>query len=195
MSQSLVRDKWELGWCPSMDDINGNPAGLLRMDNLKLDSIGALTLQRGFVNVNATAFPGYVHSIFSRQINSTKHRFVGLSDGTVLHAPGGSNFNITMINGGNSARARFTSIFGSIFAASGAQKKKFDGVNYWNWGVETPLAPVGVVIDNQPSFPVNGTDGSGNFTTWSMIEGTNFVNAGTVAECDSTTDTFRSIMG
>ena len=42
MSQSLVREKWELGWTPAADNINGNPSGLLRMDNLKLDSIGAL---------------------------------------------------------------------------------------------------------------------------------------------------------
>jgi hypothetical protein len=195
MGQALTREKWNLGWTPAENSVNGNPAGLLRMDNLRLDDIGALTLNRGFVNVNSSAFPGYVHSVYSRQVLNSKYRFVGLSTGDVKLARNGTSFTEDVITAGNSARARFTSIFGSIFASSGAKKSKVDGSSIFQWGVETPKTKVGVSINNQPSFSVNAADGEGNFTPWKLLEGQNFRNSGTVAEADSTDDTFRVIMG
>jgi hypothetical protein len=131
---ALVREQWPLGWTPSADDTNGDPAGLLRADNLRLDERGALTLTRGFKNINSSQFPGFVHSIYSTSIYNQKHRFVGLSTGQVLHASDAVSFSDEILSGGNSARARFSDIFGSIFISSGSKRKKLEGSSKYNGG-------------------------------------------------------------
>jgi len=193
--ERISREKWPLGWTPASDNTNGDPSGLIRMDNLRLDDIGALTLNRGMVNINATPFPGFPHSPYSRQINNVKHRFVGISTGDVLHAPDGVNFSDTILTPGNPARARFSSVLGNIFISSGAKKVKFDGERTWNWGIETPKSPVGVVVKNQDSFPVDAADGEGNYSNWVLVEGLNFNNNRPLVEADSTEDTLRVSYG
>lgn len=195
MPNSLVRQQFSQGWNPSQDAINGSPEALLRMDNLRPDETGALTLAKGFKNINGSQFPGFVHSVWASQVTNIKHRFVGLSTGQVLHDSGGGGFGDEVISAGNPARARFSSILGSIFVSSGAKKAKTDGTTTRKWGVETPNAKVECVINNQPSFDVSGADGGGNFSTWELAEGVNFVNSGTYAQADTDPDTFRIIMG
>lgn len=191
---TLTREQFPAGWTPSADPTNGNPDGLVRMDNCRLDKLGSVTLNRGFKNVSSL-FPGFVHSIFSRQVSNVKHRFVGLSTGEVLRDSGSDSYANSVLTGGNPARARFAGVLGSIFVASGEKKKKFDGTNTYNWGIETPGSPVGCTINNQPAFDVSGADGSGNFSSWEAPEGENLVNTSTYAQADTNADTLRVILG
>lgn len=191
---NLTREQFTSGWTPCVDPTNGSPDGLVRMDNCRLDKLGAVTLNRGFANVSP-AFAGIVHSIWSRQISNVKHRFVGLGTGEVLHDIGANTFADSILVGGNPARARFAGILGSIFTSSGAKKAKLEGSAKYNWGVETPASEVGCVINNQPVYDVSGADGSGNFTPWTLVEGANFVDTSTYAQADSDSDTLRVIFG
>src|ERR1041384_1161113 len=44
---NLTRTNWPLGWLPNNDAINGNPDGLLRADNLRIDKLGVTGLRDG----------------------------------------------------------------------------------------------------------------------------------------------------
>jgi hypothetical protein len=44
---NLTRTNWPLGWTPSADAVNGNPNGLLRADNLRIDKEGVTGLIDG----------------------------------------------------------------------------------------------------------------------------------------------------
>lgn len=215
-TQELVRTKYPLGWVPSQDNVNGDPNGLLRMDNLKLDEIGAITLARGCHNVNSNSFPGFVHSIFSRTINNVKNRFVGLGNGDVWFSaddfinrghPGnkhgavagvGGNPNSIyeadeIINGGSTTQAHFAGIFGSIFVSSGQKRAKFDGTNVFNWGVETPKGAIQGLAASQANLDVSNAAG-GVYSNWQLIEGANFTNT-TTAQADTDAISFISSVG
>jgi len=195
---NLTREKWVLGWTPSADSTNGDISGLLRMDNCRLDDIGALTLNHGVKNINQTQFPGFVHSIWSHQIGGTKHRFVGISTGSVIRST--DNFNtedIIIDSNGSPARARFASVLGSIFISSNERKKKFDGQNDWNWGIPTPKTACITTINNQPTYNVANLDGNGGGNNWVLLEGgggSAFRVAGNSIVFSSTTDTLRAIV-
>lgn len=186
---ALVREQWPLGWTPSADDTNGDPAGLVRADNLRLDERGALTLTRGFKNINSSQFPGYVHSVYSTSIYNQKHRFVGLSTGQVLHAPAATDFSDEILSGGNPARARFSDIFGSIFVSSGTKRKKLEGSSKYNWGLETPKSAPVATVHNQEVYSFFD-----NYGAWSLVEGDNFDGSNGV-HVDPDTDTNRAIVG
>jgi hypothetical protein len=195
MPSNLQREKWPLGWTPSADDTNGSPEGLLRMDNLALDKLGSLTLVRGFKNTHTNQLSGYVHSLYSTEINNVKHRFVGLSDGYVLHAPTGGEYTELVLDSGNPARARFSDVLGSVFIASGAKKRKFDGTLMRDWGIETPPVAVGISVNNQQDYDVSGGDGSAYYG-WEAVEGVNFANSGPEGvHIDLDPDTLRSVIG
>jgi len=196
MAQNLTRERWPLGWTPSADSTNGSAEGLLRMDNLRLDELGSLTLAKGFRNTHTTQFPGFVHSIYSTEINNVKHRFAADSTGLVLHAPTGGEFTDFVLDSGNPARARFSDVLGSIFIASGSKKRKFDGSVVRNWGIETPVNAVPATVHSQESYDVSGADGSETYSAWEAVEGDNFVNSGIEgAHIDLTSDTLRAVMG
>jgi hypothetical protein len=44
---NLTRTNWPLGWVPNSDAVNGNPDGLLRADNLRIDKLGVTGLRDG----------------------------------------------------------------------------------------------------------------------------------------------------
>ncbi len=64
---NLTRTNWPSGWLPNNDAVNGDPNGLLRMDNLRIDKTGVLGLIDGQQKVGGTGF-GYYASFFSKVI-------------------------------------------------------------------------------------------------------------------------------
>lgn len=177
MSTSLTRTKWPLGWTPSSND-NGDPNGLLRMHNLKLDDLGALTLQRGVVNVNQNQFEGFCHTVYSRFIGSTKFRFAALSTGSVYASSNNFVNSAVPISAGTGSgiKARFSSILGSVFISSGKTRAKFDGNSNYNWGLPTPNQQMNGVAVNQQIYDVSGTDGTGSYNNWTLIYGGDLIN-------------------
>ena len=181
MPTALVRDTWSKGWTPGSDINGGDPNGLIRMDNCKLDSFGSLTLEKGIINVEGP-YPGFPHSIYSHTFNGAKFRFVGLSTGSVL-----VNGSAIIDTSGNPARARFSGALGNVFVASGTQKKKFEyGAGIFNWGVETPKEAPTVSVNNQEFIEVVGG--------WFGWEGLNFVATANGGQSDPDASTFRAVM-
>ena len=61
---NLTRTNWPSGWVPSNDAVNGDPNGLLRMDNLRIDKLGVIGLIDGQQKVAGTA-SGYYSAFYS----------------------------------------------------------------------------------------------------------------------------------
>lgn len=181
---AINRKSWELGWLPSDDSINGRKNGLLRMDNLRLDEVGVLSSTRGISKINTGAFNGFVHTCFSKYFQSTKHRYVGLSDGTVLRNSGDFSSATTIISGGNPARAVFQDLLGLVVCSSGVTRKKDDTVNTYNLGVEVPATGLTITASTQPTIQMGNP-----LSSWTAFEGTGFatVNTNIVLTTDSTT--------
>lgn len=137
----MTRDSWPNGWRPGLEDKAEDPAALLRADNLSLDNDGALSLASGVANVNATDFGSSVHSCYSKNLGSTKFRFVARADAKGLYSTDGSTWT-EMYTGGSATRAHFTSHLGHVLAFSGNARKKmkFDGSTVTVTNV-TPGAP------------------------------------------------------
>lgn len=181
---NLTRNEWPLGWIPSADEKADIPGGLLRADNLCLDEEGILSLCKGVANYNPTDFGSSVHSVYSKNILTTKFRFVGLSDATVRYSTNGSTWN-NLLTGGSATRAAFSHALGHVFCFSGNERKKFswDGIN----ATITKITPGG------PTAPPVVTEAAKNdfffvqttFTDFSLIEGQNFVNNSNYVEAET----------
>ncbi len=60
---NLTRTNWPLGWTPSADAVNGNPSGLLRADNLRIDKEGVTGLIDGHQLLgNGSSFASKFHT-------------------------------------------------------------------------------------------------------------------------------------
>lgn len=188
MSEFLHYERFNLGWIPSDDAVKGRADGLLRMDNLRLDSEGVLELCPGAQRIS-TLFNGFVHSCYSKMIDNVKHRFVGLSTGVVIRSTDGfqSVNDFVIPAGGDPARAHWESALGQIFITSGFVRKKFDGVSTRNLGIYTPQF-VGLNYAPQPNLDV------GNWGNWGRVAGQNFVNGATFAQVDNDPATNRGII-
>ncbi len=68
---NLTRTNWPKGWLPSNDAVNGDPGGLLRMDNLRIDKTGVVGLIDGMQRVGAAS--SYYSAFFSKVILGTEY--------------------------------------------------------------------------------------------------------------------------
>jgi len=121
------------GWLPGDDPINGRKNGLLQMDNLELDSNGALQLQGGCV-VKNSGFPSNAHTMYSRLINGARHDYAGLADGSVYRD------SSSIITGGDSTNTAFGTAFNFTLIASGNQRKKDTGAALVDLGIAPAAA-------------------------------------------------------
>lgn len=132
MSEILIKD-FSAGWLPGEDPIQGRKNGLLQMDNVELDSNGALTLCGGTI-VKQTGFPANAHTIGSRLISGARRDYSLLADGTIYR-------DITQIaTGGDSTNGAIGTAFNFTLLASGDKRLKDDGTTVINLGVLPPTA-------------------------------------------------------
>lgn len=179
------------GWIPSNDALNGRKDGLLRMDNLTLDELGAVTVTKGTSKVNAVQFAGSVHTIYSRTLDATKWRYVGLSDSTVLADSGAGTFGTTIVTGGGAAasvRTAFGSAYGYNLICSGSGRKKHDGTNNYNLGIQPPATAVTVTT---ATVSLNATTPYASWTAEELAGGT-FVNGADYLQIDTNATSFRA---
>ena len=165
---NLTRINWPKGWRPSDDDTNGDPQGLLRMDNLCYDENGILSLARGSENINSSAFGNFVHTVYSKKINGDKHRILGLTDGTV-HASTGSSFS-ELFNGGSIGYNACTSGLGFVYCFSGNKRMKYNGTDVTNITPEIPSDHPTIVEAAKNDFFFLTTDFSGMTSDIGMSE-------------------------
>jgi hypothetical protein len=134
---SLRQDNFSRGWFPSADAVNAPANSLLRMDNLVLDSIGAVSLRPGSVKINSTAFSDTdVHSLFTTTISGTRTRMSGAT--SAVYANGTSI--ASSFAGTATDDIQFGAHMGQILMARSTTKKKYDGTTVRTWGIAAPGA-------------------------------------------------------
>lgn len=144
MSEILIKD-YSGGWMPGEDPIQGRKNGLLKMNNVELDSNGALTLCGGTV-VKQTGFPSNAHTIGSRLINGARHDYSLLADGSIYR-------DITSIaTGGDSTNGAIGTAFNFTLLVSGDKRIKDNGSAVVNLGVLPPTAFTQPTV-NSTNFP------------------------------------------
>jgi len=131
---SIVINDFSAGWTPGDDPIKGRRNGLLRMDNLELDSNGALTLAGG-ASVKQSGFPAAAHTLYSRSVNGTRHDYSLLANGA------GYRDNTSLwASGGDTSHGAFGTAFDFTLIFSGNKRFKDNGSALVNFGVVAPTA-------------------------------------------------------
>lgn len=164
---NLTRKEWPLGWFPGNDELNGDPNGLLRADNLELDEKGVLGLVKSYQKINQTQFSGEVVQEYSKFINNTKYRYVVLSNGTILRSSDNFASYVEVITGESFTHVGFTSCLGQNLITCGKSFIKDDGTTIRQLGLLKPDNP-----PTQITTPVNDIEIGSNFADWSAEYGT-----------------------
>src|SRR5438132_4469930 len=112
-------NSFAVGWAPSEDAINGRKNCALQLDNLELDSNGALSLTGGSVSIRTLA--ANPHTLFNRYINNASHIYAGCIDGKVYRD------GTILSSSGDSARCAFGTAFNFTLIASGNYRVKDSG--------------------------------------------------------------------
>lgn len=175
---TLGQDNFSSGWTPSDNEIQGDPNGLLRMDNLQLDERGAVTLTRGMKKVSQT-FTQPVQTVYSKVLNGVKTRYVGTGNASVKNggvivrslAESLSFSQVPDMIAVNSVGHAYTSAMNYVLIASSNVKKKDDGSDYRDLGIEIPAAAPEVVAN-----PKETLDVSGEYLLYTLEEGTDLTN-------------------
>jgi hypothetical protein len=142
MPETLFVKDFSAGWIPSDDSVNGRPNGLLQMDNLELDTNGALALIGG-TTVKQSGFSATAHTLYSRYFGATRHDYSALTDGSIWRD------NVEIINSGDTTNAAFSTAFDFVLACTGSKRYKDSGSG-------SPVA-LGVVAPTvAPVFNPNG---------------------------------------
>lgn len=136
MPEHLVINRFEGGWAPSDDAINGRKNILLRMNNVELDKNGAIKLSKG-CSVVQSGYPAEAHTLYSRVISLVRHDYAALTDGKVYRDA------TEIMSGGNTLNAAFGTAFNYTLILSGDQRKKDTGSGTpTNLGIVAPtIAP------------------------------------------------------
>lgn len=164
---NLTRTNWPLGWIPASNDLNGNPEGLLRADNLELDELGVISLVNAAQKLNSTPFSGEVIQIFSKFIGNTKYRYIALNNGIILRSNDDFSTNLELVSGETFTRAAFGSFLGQNLICAGSKKLKDDGTTIRQLGLRKPDNPP-VEVDSV----VGEIELGPNFSDWNAEYGT-----------------------
>ncbi len=143
---NFLRTDYSEGWQPSADPFNAPKNSALRMDNLMLDEVGALSLRQGSVKINPAAFSDVdVHSLFTTSLSGSRYRMSGATN--AVYANG------TSIASGlaGSGDISFGAHMGQILFARSTSKKKFDGSTVRTWGIAAPASAPTLAVTAQSS--------------------------------------------
>lgn len=162
-----TRSSFARGWVPDADAVNGPVDGLLRMDNLTLDELGAVSLRGGSTVLSSLAELD-VHSLFTAVLAGTRARFAGAGDGVYLNGAAIAN------SLAGSDDVAFGAHQGQVLFARSTSKYKHDGTTRRTWGIPmTGAAPTVVAVapdkktfatcasTESPAFTISEDDGTG----------------------------------
>lgn len=216
---TLLRNSFELLWTPNADEMQGDPRGLLRADNLWLEEDGNISLIRGSKIVSSGAAPAVVTQIFSKTmdlyaLNAYDPAWSGIGaeyakvryivSGTDVYRNWGTTYKsetayeIGVATGGAAGRqAAFGFGFGHIFISHGSQNRKDDGVNISDVGLPQATVPYAEAIE-PPYINLSPTDIAvpfdENYINWEGREFGSVLNKTTTyLEIDGHPDTLRAI--
>ena len=166
---NLTRVNWPAAWTPSADQNNGDPSGLLRMDNLTIDEDGAITLIRGYEELIGD-LPDYVYRTYSRLIGGTEFIWaaLNLSASSVIRTSDLFSSYTTILSGGGGVPC-FGDCLGQVIISAGLHRLKDTGTGTPKiLGIETPTAFPVINQINQQYIDID------TIGTWSAVEGTGF---------------------
>lgn len=186
---SINRKNWPLGWTPASNAVNGNPDGLLRMDNLQLNDEGVVSIVKGSQKLNTTAFSNYVANCFSKYINGVKYRYAHISSGSILRASGNFATTTTILSGAHANDSAFAATLGEVIVSSNKISKRDNGTNVYDLTVEKPPAAPVVTADSVP-FKDVGAPTWNNWTSGGIGTTTNFA---TYVETDVDTTELQGV--
>jgi hypothetical protein len=139
------------------------------MDNVTVDEKGALSLAAGDVKLNNNPLGATPLWCYSKTLNNTKYRLVGLFGGSVVEDTGPGGYGVGIISGGSNNFAAGSG-FGQIFIASGSKKVKNDGTTVLPWGLTQPGTPTPTSRDGSYASWYGSL--TTNFTLFTALEGT-----------------------
>jgi len=205
---TLYKENWPKGWTPNADNINGDPAGLLRADNLTPDEYGVLSLIRGTQKVSNQLFDAPTQ-LYGKMLdlnsvidspggypNGNLHVRYAVIGNQVLRNYSPANkredmYDLGVIAGGGDQGAAFGFGSGHVFITYGAEKWKDSGVIRTRLGMNSPNPP-GVGYNSPPTVAMRySTPNYGEFGAHET--GLTFVNTGDYVEMDSNIDSNRAI--
>lgn len=132
------------GWIPCEDPVNGRKNGLLQMDNLELDTNGALSLAGGTA-VKQSGFPANAHTLYSGLVNGARADYALLTDGSIYRN------NTSIGSGGDATNGAFGSAFNFTLIASGNKRLKDDGTTVSNLGIGAPSTALTIAYSTSNS--------------------------------------------
>jgi hypothetical protein len=157
-------------WYPDADATNAPSGALLRATNVVPDEQGGASLRAG----KTTLYSGFqdtrVQTLHTPALQGSTYRFAGAGqtvyrDGFPLQVEFSGRGDISM--GDDAYQA---------FFARGNTRRKFDGENFHNWGIEAPKSKVTLTAVDAPDAKVASFD-SNEKPEFDINEGTsNFVN-------------------
>jgi hypothetical protein len=174
---NLTHTNWPKGWRPDFDAVNGDPSGLVRMDNLTLDSTGVISLIEGMTQLGQN-YIDFVSDLFSLNIGGTEYIWVATGNGSSVSRTTMPNLIPGQVNmavngaGTPSARACFGACLGQTLAFAGQMRTK-DPIS------SAPL-PLGLLTPGGV-FGTSGTATALNQSTLLVTGGTPIIQEGTDA--------------
>jgi len=157
-------------WHPDADSVNAPDGVLLHATNTIPDATGARVLRRGSRDIYTGFADLNVNALYSPILQGTKYRFAGVDDQVYRD---GMSFGTAFDGSGDIS---FGDDAYQAFFARGTTKKKFDGSNFYNWGIDAPayaptLSAIDAITETVATFD------SGESPAFTIHEGTsNFVS-------------------
>jgi hypothetical protein len=145
---NITKRDFSGGWRPGDDPINGAPNGMLQMDNVDLDTNGAINLSGGTAVVG-TAYASNLHSIYSRTMGGTRKIYSADTAGAIFRD------NTSIGTSGATDIAAFGTAFDYVLTCSGNTRKKDTGTGTpVNLGVVAPTVAPTVISNGFDIAPV-----------------------------------------
>jgi hypothetical protein len=153
---NLTKTNWPLGYTPSEDPVNGNPQGLLRMDNCYLDELGVLSLVRGIQQISPTlqTFPFRIYSKILSANTEAIWATLGITSNSIIRSAKG-DFSDTVTIGNGSDKGAFGDCLGEVICFAGVTRLKDDSSTVLPLGLITPLVP-SITNVSQPTLNLTG---------------------------------------
>ena len=155
---NLTKQNWPMGYTPSADPVNGNPAGLIRMDNLYLDELGVLSLVRGIQKLSVATLADYPYRIYSKILQSNNEAIwatLGPDSSQIIRTAKG-DFSDTTTIGYGTGKGAFGDCLGEVIVFAGITRLKDTITKVQSLGLITPLVP-SITNISQPQLMLPGT--------------------------------------
>lgn len=157
-------------WFPDADATSAPEGALLQADNLVPDPEGVLALRQGSSNIYSGLQHQRVHSLYTAVLPAGTFRLAGIDNRVYRN---GQDFGQDFTGSGDIA---FDDDAYQVYMARGTTKKKFDGTNFFNWGMSKPALPASLATataitsivasfasSESPAFVIN--EGTSSFVT------------------------------